>query len=359
MAIEFRETSNMGEIDNIIHEMNGSLEWGGILDMMGPIHRVGRLRGRITTKRDIPDVLFDLESFVGEKVTGESLDDVLRKIAFLETTYYSLAGNFAIKTALQTDIERLPDIVDLSKNIVSLTVWKWWRPENGEDFLDLNRRIISNLKNLIFPQWNVASNRDTPFSYLDPFQIERGSAISRNDQEAKDRIPISRLREAVGHLSLPSIIASIEKYGPLETLTVFSVMGYCPGVSTFSQLCSRLKISRPTASVAFDRAIEMMLACSSDGRIPSASIRAIFDAAFDRNVLKFSSGRTLRWNDPRINLVARGGIFGVLNSRQKRILELALIREKEGFKYEPEDIGEMVGCTKSYVHRTIKRAAMY
>lgn len=359
MAIEFRETSNMDEIDKLIHEMNRSCEWRKILDVMGSIHRVGKLRGRIIDKRDIPDVLFDLESFVGERVTHESLYDILRKIVFLETTYYSLAGNFAVKAAIQTGIERLPDIVDLSKNIVSLTVWRWWRPENGEDFLDLNRKIIFNLNNLIFPKWSVASNRDAPFSYLDPFQIERGIAISDNDQKARDKIPIFRLREAVGHLSLPFIIASVERYNPLEVLTVFAVMGYYPGVYTFSQLGSRLKISRSTASIAFDRAVETMSSCSPDGRTPSLSIKTILDSVFDRHVLKFSSGRTLRWNDPRISLTAMGEIPEVLNSKQRRILELAVIRENEGFKYEPEDIRQMVGCTRSYVHRTIKKAARH
>ena len=347
----------MSEIDGLIYEMNGSFEWRRILDMMGPIHRVGRLRGRMITKMDIPDVLFDLESFVGKNVSGESLDDVLSKITFLETTYYPLASNFAVKVASQTNTERLPDIKDFSKGLVADTVWKWWRPENGEDFLDLNRRIIFNLNNLISPKWSFASNRDTPFSYLDPLQVESGIAIDDNDQIVEDKMPIIRLREAVRHLSLPSIIASVERYGFLEALTVLSIMGYYPGVSTFSQLCSRLKISRPTASAAFDRAVGMMLSHSPDGEMPLASLRAILKSVIDRNVLKFFSGRTLRWNDPRVRLAAIREIPGVLNLRQRKILELALVREEEVFKYEPEDRGEMVGCTKSYVHRTIKRAA--
>src|SRR3972149_2565029 len=109
MEIEFRETSSMNEIDELIHEINGSCEWRRILDVMGSIHRVGRLRGRIKGKKDIPDIRFDLESYVGERVTYESLHDVLRKIVFLETTYYRLANNFAVKAAFQTDRGRLPD----------------------------------------------------------------------------------------------------------------------------------------------------------------------------------------------------------------------------------------------------------
>lgn len=355
--IEFKETSSMDEIDRLIHEMNGSSEWRRISDVMGPIHRIGRLRGKIVNKRDVPDVRFDLESFVGKQVTNESLCDIFGKIAFVEAIYYSLARNFAVKTAFQTGVGRLSDMVDLSKEIVSLTVWKWWRPENGEDFLDLNRKIIYNLGNLIFPLWSVALSHSTPFSCLDPRQIERGSVIYNNGQKTKAEMPIFRLREAVRHLSLPSIIMSIDELGLLETLTVFSVLGYYPGVSTFSQLCSRLKISKPTASTAFDRAIEVMSSYSPDKIQPSLSIRDIFDSAIKKNNLKFSSGRTLRWNDPRVNLATRGEIIGILNPRQRRIIELALVREEGGFKYEPGEIGQTVGCTTSYVHRTIKKAA--
>ena len=237
------ETSRMDEIDDLIHEMNESGEWRRVLDVMGSVHRVGKLRGRITEKIDVPDIVFDLDSFVGERVTNESLFGILRKIVFLETTYYQLAGNFAIRAACQIGTERFPDIADISRSIVSQTVWRWWRPENGEDFLDLNRRVISNLSHLILPKWSVASNRDTPFSYLDPLRVERGVAIDYDDQEVKDKIPIFRLRKAVRHLSLPSIILSIEKCGLIEKLTAFSIMGYYPGVLTFSQLCSKFLIA--------------------------------------------------------------------------------------------------------------------
>src|SRR3989344_9466355 len=108
---------------------------------------MARLRGRPPGTCDIPDILYDLHSFQDIYMNTGELRQPLRSLVLSESLYYKLAENLAVKNAKDFGFhERLPDFIDIAKESVTRIVWINWKPEDGENFIDLHKRIIGTLR---------------------------------------------------------------------------------------------------------------------------------------------------------------------------------------------------------------------
>ncbi len=355
MSVEFRVTSEFSELRRIAYERNNSPEWRSVFEIAPSVRRIVGLRGGAPKGKDIKDIYYDLCQFEQVNISYSDLTNRLEKFVTLEATYYSLAENFAARCALYSGLyERLDDFIDLGKELVSKTVWFRWRPDGGEDFISLHKRVTSSLKRYLLSEWQK-SNWCSPFSSVEDYKLTKGMAISERDGKASPRKkPIFRLRGATRHLSLPTIIAVIDEGLMLEKIAPLSLIGYYPNGRGLGEVAKEIGVKRDTLSSALDRTTHRLIATKED-RLPRRSIKEIVEDLLRQKVMSYSSGKRVPWTDPRIGLLKLKKTPQGLSERDSLIISLARRQEEGVFKYSSEEIALMAGCSKVVVCRVIKR----
>lgn len=356
MTVEFRVTSQYQDLNEIALERNASEEWRKALEVKPSIGRIAKLRGRLPTVNDIPDILYDLSDFEGVYMSEDDLLGRLSKLAELEATYYPLAQNLGTNAALSSgQYERIPDFIDVAKDTVARIVWVRWKPQKGEDFIDLHRKIIHGLKRTLLFGWN-RSFLLRPFSHIENYELARSTPVHEVDNKSPQVKPIYRLRAAARHLSLPSVIAGIEKARPVERIASLALMGYYPDGRGFIGVAKEIGIKRETLSEALDRAGEVLLD-TQNGEFPQRGIREIVDHLIAEGVKRYPSGKNVERTNPRLKLFELQDIPTGLSTMEKRIVNLAILHKKGVLVYSSDDIAEKVGSSKPVVCRVIKKVA--
>lgn len=356
MSVEFRATSDFRELAQIAEQRNASPEWREVLEIKPSIGRVVKLRGRLPTATDIPDILFDLTDFAGISMSHKELLKHLSKLAEIETTYYPLAENLGARAAISSGLyEKIPDFIDVAKDLTARIVWVRWRPEKGEDFIDLHRKIIHQLKRGLVFGWNRNFSHE-PFSYLENYELVRSTPVQEIDNKSPQARPIFRLRAAARHLSLPSVIAGIEKAKPVERIASLALMGYYPDGRGFTEVAKEIGVKRETLSEALDRASDVLIQ-TQNGVLPQRGIREIVEDLIETAVMRYPSGKNVQRTNPRLRLFELEEMPTGISAREKEIVFLATQHRNGTLIYSSEDIAGKVGSSKPIVCRVIKRVA--
>jgi len=358
MSIEFRVTSQYQDLKEIAYERNASDEWREVFEVKPSIGRVIKLRGRLPTAADIPDILYDLSDFAGISITPEALFGHLSKLTGLEVTYYPLAENLGARAALSCgEHERIPDFIDVAKELTARIVWVRWKPEKGQDFIDLHRKIIHQLKKGLVFGWNRNFSHQ-PFSYLEKHELTKATPVHDVNNNSPQQRPIFRLRATTRHLSLPSVIAGIEKARPVERIASLTLMGYYPDGGGFTGVAEKIGVKRETLSEALDRASDVLVQ-TQNGVLPRRGIRKIVEDLIETGVMRYPSGKNVQRTNPRLRLFELGEAPTGLSAREKEIVFLATRHKKGTLIYSSEDIAGKVGSSKPIVCRVIKRVASF
>ena len=356
MSVEFRITSAFQDLTEIAYERNTSEEWRRVFGVKPSIGRIVKLRGRLPAALDIPDILYDLSDFTGVTVHQNELLRNLSKLTELESTYYPLAENLAASTALSCGLyERIPDFIDVAKDLTARVVWIRWRPEKGEDFIDLHRKIVHELRKGLVFAWN-RNFYHQPFSYLEPKRLTRSLPYQEVDNSSPQVRPIFRLRTATGHLSLPSIIAGVENARHLEGIATLTIMGYYPDGRGLTGVAKKIGVKTETLSAAIDSA-SSVLSLTQDGVRPQRSIRQIVEELIEQPVMRYPSGKNVERTNPRLKLFELREIPLHLSEREKEIVHLAIQHQKGALTYSSEDIANLVGLSKVVICRIIRKVA--
>ncbi len=357
MSIEFRITSEFGDLSKIAEERNASPEWRKIFEIKPSIGRIVKLRGKLPTAIDIPDILYDLSDFSGINISPVELLEPLSKLAELEATYYHLAENLGTRAALSCgEYERIPDFIDLAKDLTAWIVWVRWKPHRGEDYIVLHRKIVHQLKQGLILGWSRAFQH-RPFSYFEKYELERGTSFQEVENKSPQVKPIFRLRAATNHLALPSIIAGLENVYPLERIASLALMGYYPDGRGLVGVAKEIGVKKETLSAALDRASEILIQ-TKNGITPRKSLRRIVEELKQVPIIRYPSGKNVERTNPRLKLFGISKLPENLSSRERKIISFA-IRHKEGVLiYSSKDIADKIGASKSMVCRVIKRAAV-
>ena len=356
MSAEFRLTSEFRDLKEIAYERNASTEWRSVFEVKPSIGRIVKLRGRLPTSGDLPDILYDLNDYADISLSREALMGHLSSLIQLEATYYPLAENFGTRTALSLGhYERVPDFIDVAKDLVARIVWSRWKTEKGEDFIVLHKKILHELKRGLVFGWdkNVFYK---PFSSQPNHELAQATPFQDLDANSPQPKPIYRLRAAAEHLSLPSIIAGIEKTKTMEQVASLTLLGYYPDGRGFIGVAGQLGIKRKTLTQALDRANDQLLQ-TPDGILPQRGIKDIVEDLLQTPVMRYPSGKNVQRTNPRIKLFDLGHLPEGISPFERKIVTLATIHHQGTFSYSSEDIATEVGSSKPIVCRVIKRVA--
>jgi len=357
MSVEFRVTSGFRELAEIAEARNASPEWRGVLEIKPSVTRIVRLRGRLPGTRDVPDIQYDLRDFGQIDISTEELVGRLSQLVELESTYYPLAENFAVRAAYDTgQYSRIPDFVDAGKDLAARTVWYSWRPEKGDDFITLHRRIKAQLNRALKSFW-YESNFNRSFSGVERQELERANIIDETDNPPHRPKPRTRLRQATQHLSLPSVVATLDECEPLEQIASLAVLGYYPDGRGFIGVAKQIGTDRLDLSYALNRSISRLTE-ATNGLVPRRSITEIVQDLVLNGRYRYKSGVAVARTSPRFALIRLKQIPDDLPPLDRKILELAIKRNGNVLVFSnKEEIAKELGIGKEKVFRTVKRLA--
>ncbi|OGM67147.1 hypothetical protein A2985_02785 [Candidatus Woesebacteria bacterium RIFCSPLOWO2_01_FULL_43_11] len=354
MSVEFRVTSDFRELAEIAEARNASPEWRGVLEIKPSVNRVFRLRGRPPNKGDINDIYYDLVDFSQITISFNELARRLSQMAELEGTYYPLAENFALRVARDTGrYERIPDFIDAGKDLVAHAVWYLWRPERGEDFTTLNSINKAQLNRALKSFW-YRSNFHQSFSGVAIHELHTAKPLDENDATAVRSKPRTRLKQATLHLSLPSVIATVDECDPIEKIASLAVMGYYPDGRGLMGVAKQIRVDRIKLGYALNRAIEKLIQ-TRNGATPERSIREIVDELLRDGKYRYASGAAVVRNSPRYLLLRMRKLPQGLSEPERKIVELALMRNGNTLLYSNnEEIGQQLGVDKNMIFNVIR-----
>lgn len=354
--IEFEETSKYNELVEIASDRNSEM-LDGIRQIAPSVHRVVKLRGRPPSGKDIDDILYDFNDFAGEKDCAR--DEMVRKLgvfSLVEATYYKLATNIAYNTAGIYGLNhRVDDLVDVAKDAVGRTVWNNWRPENGEDFLELNNRVYSSLRYHLIHFW-ARKYQGYSFSNIKDCVLEKAEEINITDSKSPEEKPIHRFRRATTIIPLPEIIAKIDyDSSPIEKISALALIGYYPDGRGFTGLATELGVKRETLTSALDRVIVKFR--QSKETLPIRPIREIVDELINGGVMRYPSGKNVEFDSPRLKLLKIKYCLYGRNVMESKVLEMAVARNKSVFIYSLDEIARASGCSFSKASKIMNRLA--
>lgn len=356
MSVEFRVTSEYSDLKEIAYGRNISPEWRAIFEIKPAVGRIVRLRGRLPGRADIPDILYDLADFAEIEISETELQDHLSRLAEVETTYYPLAENLGARAALSCGLyERIPDFIDSAKEQTARIVWSSWKPERGEDFIDLHKRILAGLRKMLVFGWNK-SNQHLPFSYVESYRLREAKPFQEQEVVSPAVKPIYRLRRATNHLSLPSVVATVDKAPPIEKIASFALMGYYPDGRDLVGVSEQIGVKRETLSSALDRSIDRLIA-AKNGVIPGRRIQTIVRELIHSGVIRYPSGKNVERTNPRLKLFDSNLPLSFVESGEREIFSLAIAKSGNTLFYSTDQIAQRVGKSKVYVCRVIRRLA--
>ena len=357
----FTFTSGYAELIQIAEYRNSDGELNSIRQVTPAIHRMARLRGRPPGTCDIPDILYDLHSFQDIYMNTGELRQPLRSLVLSESLYYKLAENLAVKNAKDFGFhERLPDFIDIAKESVTRIVWINWKPEDGENFIDLHKRIIGTLRRHLVHQWGKG-NFAKPYSYFEPHQLDSATLYQNLEESSPPKRPIYRLRESATNLPLPAIIATIEEGSFLEIVASLTTMKYYPSKNGLASVANEIGVKKETLSEALDRTLARMTRIDKNVT-PSKSIANIVEETKNGHVIKYASGKNVEHDNPRVDLIKlsekspESWLPNGLSERDKAILSLAVIMNSGTLAHTTEEIALKSGCSAVVVCRVIKKA---
>jgi hypothetical protein len=350
--IEFQETSRYSELMEIASSRNS--EMLNDIRLIAPsVHRVVKLRGRPPLGNDIDDVLYDFNDFAGGGgCTRNQMVRQLGAFSLVEATYYKLATNIAYNTAGVHGLNhRTDDLVDVAKDAVSRTVWNNWRPERGDDFINLHNRVCTALRYHLIHFW-TRRYRGYSFSNTKDYILEKAEEINLTDSNSPEEKPIHRFRRATTFIPLPAIIARIDyDSSPIEKISALTLIGYYPDGRGFTGVASELGVKRETLSSALDRVIIKFR--ESKETFPTRPIKEIVDELIDGGVMKYPSGKNVEFDSPRLKLLKAKYCPRGHNTRESKILEMAVARNKSVFTYSLDEIAKASGCSFSQASKII------
>jgi len=357
MSVEFRVSSEFRELAEIAESRDASPEWRGVLEIKPSVTRIVRLRGRLPQRNDIPDIQYDLRDFGQVDITTDDLVRRLSQLIELESTYYSLAENFAVRAAIDAgEYSRIPDFVDAGKDLVARTVWHTWRPEKGHNFITLHRTVKFQLSRALRSFW-YESNFHSSFSGVEIQELDHANNIDYTDKPQHRPKPRTRLRQATQHLSLPSVVATVDECEPLEQIASLTVLGYYPDGRGFKGVAKQIGADRLDLSYALNRSIAR-LTQATNGLVPSRSIAEIVQDLVLNGRYRYKSGVAVARTSPRFALMRITQIPENLPPMDKKILEMAIKRNGNVLVYSnKEEIAKELGIGKEKVFRTVKRLA--
>lgn len=357
MSVEFRVTSEFRELNKIAEERNVTSEWRGILKIKPSVNRVVRLRGRLPTAKDTTDILYDLSDFANITIAKEELIARLSHLAELECTYYPLAENLGARAALTCGLyERIPDFIDTAKELTAITIWGRWRPEDGEDFIDLHKRILHGLKKSLVFSWNK-NFLGRPLSSLESREISQATPYQMIESKSPRAKPIYRLRSATTHLSLPSIVATVDTRTPIEKIASFAVLGYYPNGHGLTGVAKEIGVKKETLSEALDRTISSLI-YTRGTYSPQRPVRIIVNDLLESPIYRYPSGKNVERTNPRLILLVQNTLPDGLSEREKNIFVLATARKGNTLLFTSDRIAQELGMSKVLVCRIIKRLAI-
>jgi hypothetical protein len=354
--IEFQETSKYSELIEIASNRNKEM-LDGIRQVAPSVHRVVKLRGRPPAGQDIDDILYDFNDFVsGSNCERGEMVRRLGDFSLIEATYYKLAGNFAYQTAETYGLKyRAGDFIDLAKDAVARIVWNNWKPERGEDFISLHRKIVSVMRHHIIHLW---TNRyeGFPFSYIKDNVLDAAKEVNIDDSKSSEEKPLLRFRRATTILPLPSIIARIDyDSSPIEKISALALIGYYPDGRGFTGVATELGVMSKTLSSALDRVIVKFR--KSKETLPKRPIKEIVSELIDGGVMKYSSGKNVEFDSPRLKLLKAKYSLNGLDATEEKILEMTVARNRSVFVYSLDEIAKASGCSFSKASKIINKLA--
>jgi hypothetical protein len=356
MKAEFRVTSEFRELAEIAEARNASPEWRGVLEIKPSVNRVVRLRGRSPDARDIADIHYDLADFAQIEMPFAELVGRLSMLTELESTYYPLAENYGTRTALSLGkYVRIPDFIDKAKAEVERIVWFNWKPEKGENFMDLHARVVARLKRHLAHAWGNA-NGHLPFSFLEADALNHATSYSEIESMSPKMKPQQRLRLATSHLSLPSIVATIDSAPPIEKIASLSLIGYYPDGRGLSGVAQVIGVKRETLSAALDRTLERLVRVR-DEMAPQRGIKQIVEELVNEGVMHYPSGKNVERTNPRLSLLRQIALPEGLSERERDIFIFSKAHSGHTFTYTSGEIAKKLGIGKPLVCRVIKRIA--
>lgn len=356
MSTEHRERSEFSHLKNLADERNASEEWRLLFEIKPSINRIVGLRGRLLGASDVNDIYYDLQDFAGTRISYQDLGARLKKMVDLETTYYPVSHNFGARCALSMGLyERIPDFIDAAKDIVARIVWHTWKPERGEDFISLHVKVMGHLRRHLGHAWS-RNHEPTPFSYSQDYILARAKPVNEWEVKSSTPRPRDRLRYAISHLSLPTMVAVIDKAEPLEKIAAFGVMGYYPDGRGFTGIGKEIRVMKETLSRALDRVLPRLVT-AQDGEAPQRKITEIVDELLEGAVMRHPSGRNVRRTNPRLKLLQISQLPDGIGEKEREIFELARERRGDTFSYSTEEIAERMELSETWVCRIIKRMA--
>lgn len=357
MSIEIKLTSDFRELSSFVERLDKE-QLKRTAEIAPSIHRIAKIRGRIPEGRDVPDIYFDLVHFEGKHMPPEDFKERLKFLIALESSYYPVASNLAVGSARGMGLyERTPDFIDQAKSLVAKIVWVGWKPELGEKFLDLHKRIMGTLNRFLVLAWR-RTNFSIPFGYIETSELD--TTVPYHELEAASpRIrPIFRLRNATGHLSLPSIISAISPEGHLGKIATLAVMGYYPDGHGLGAVAKELGVKRERLTACLDEVLEKLAETPETGSIPDKSIKDFVKELQNKGVLKYKSGKNVEITNPRLRLLGREVAANGSDKRERAIISLARKIKNDTFVYDIKDIAERTGSSRQVVRGVINRVAV-
>lgn len=357
MSVEFRVTSDFRELGEIAEQRNASPEWRGVLEIKPSVNRVVRLRGRPPNRSDIADIYYDLVDFSQLDLSFDELTERLSLLAELESTYYPLAENFGLRAARETDnFTRTPDFIDAGKDLIAYTVWYLWRPERGQDFIALNRIIKAQQNRALKAYWYRSSCYKS-FSSVETQELHKAKPLDESDVKPVKSRPRTRLRQATQHLSLPTVIATVDNCDPIEKIATLAVMGYYPDGRGLVSVAKQIRVDRIKLGYALNRAFERLMQ-TRDGATPERSIKEIVDGLLRDGKYRYASGSAVKRNSPRHALLRMKSCPQELSELERKIVESAVKRRGNMLLYSNnEEIGQQLGVGKNVVYKVIRKVA--
>ncbi len=297
MSTEFRLTSDFKELGCFVEGLD-ERQLRMVAEITPSIHRIAKIRGRVPEGKDISDICFDLVHFEEKQISLLELKQRLAFLMALESSYYPVASNLATNCALGTGLyERIPDFVDGAKSLVAKTVWIRWKPESGENFLDLHRKTLGSLKNFLVHVWRK-DNASIPFAYIETSELETGVAYNESYTVSCRAKPIYRFRDAASHLSLSSIISAIGQEGHLGKVAILALMGYYPDGHGLGAVAKELGIKRERLIACLDEVLAKLAETSERGNIPDRSIKDLVEELQGQGVVRYKSGKNIETTNP-------------------------------------------------------------
>jgi hypothetical protein len=357
---EFPTTSNYRELIDIANQNNESQELERAKQIAPSVHRIARLRGRIPYGKDIEDIHYDASSFKGLDIDYQETKRSIRTFIIAESLYYKLAENIAIKNAKDFGFyERLDDFIDLGKEMVAKIVWQGWKPENGENYIDLHKRIVGGLRSYLIHQWG-RSNFAKPYSYFETDEVEKFTNIQDQSDVSPKKRPLYRIRECTGNLPLTAIIANVENANYLERVAGLATLKYYPSRNGLKSIAEDVGVKKETLSSALDRLLEKMPNTNSN-EIANRSISEIVSQTKGEKILKYPSGKNVEFDSPRIKLSKIHADTNTISltpqfsEREIRIIELASMQDGNFLSYSAKDIASIAGCNTNKVVSVIAK----